>query len=275
MWPSLVHSQTTRNTRERGLLFWAREEEPDNGTSSTISLPTDSSFSDSYIEDERKHEFEREMDKLERWLEDDEDTQGTGDIHAWISADATNSQSLPTPTISLSATTSSPIGFDDDFTDFVSAPSSLSVQSLEVGHDAERLRPMHTGASYQSLASDAGESVDAWVGYTQFDNESDAGLPSSDEITETAQRMFGPISLQPHSATSISPQITDNHSEAPTSYEEDEDDMPPFDLTHVLAALQGMKEEIAGIDDQDVRRRAAARVALGLVYGLQGEENFA
>ena len=33
-----------------------------------------------------------------------------------------------------------------------------------------------------------------------------------------------------------------------------------------------MKEEIAGMEDEEERRRAAARVALGLVYGLRKEE---
>ena len=41
-----------------------------------------------------------------------------------------------------------------------------------------------------------------------------------------------------------------------------------FDLSRVFSALQGMKDEIAGMEDEDERRRAAARVALGLVYGL-------
>ena len=41
-----------------------------------------------------------------------------------------------------------------------------------------------------------------------------------------------------------------------------------FDLSRVFSSLQGMKEEIAGMENEDERRRAAARVALGLVYGL-------
>ncbi|EIN12636.1 hypothetical protein PUNSTDRAFT_124399 [Punctularia strigosozonata HHB-11173 SS5] len=44
-----------------------------------------------------------------------------------------------------------------------------------------------------------------------------------------------------------------------------------FDLNRVFSALQGMKEEIGMMDDEDERRRAAARVALGLVYGLERE----
>ena len=45
-----------------------------------------------------------------------------------------------------------------------------------------------------------------------------------------------------------------------------------FDLSRVLGALQGMKDEIAGMTDEGARRKAAARVALGLVYGLRRED---
>jgi hypothetical protein len=45
----------------------------------------------------------------------------------------------------------------------------------------------------------------------------------------------------------------------------------PFDLNRVFSALQGMKEEISLLDDEEERKRAAARVALGLVYGLERE----
>ena len=58
-----------------------------------------------------------------------------------------------------------------------------------------------------------------------------------------------------------------------TSDEDDPDDyeMAPFDLSRVMSALQGMKEEIAGMENEDERRKAAAKVALGLVYGLEAE----
>ena len=59
----------------------------------------------------------------------------------------------------------------------------------------------------------------------------------------------------------------------PEPDEDDPDDyeMAPFDLSRVMSALQGMKEEIAGMENEDERRKAAAKVALGLVYGLEAE----
>lgn len=53
----------------------------------------------------------------------------------------------------------------------------------------------------------------------------------------------------------------------------DEPSFAPFDLSRVFSALQGMKAEIAGMEDEDERRRAAARVALGLVYGLEAQRD--
>jgi len=49
--------------------------------------------------------------------------------------------------------------------------------------------------------------------------------------------------------------------------------MGNFDLSRVLNALQTMKEEISGMDDEDARRKAAARAALGLVYGLERQDS--
>ncbi len=36
-----------------------------------------------------------------------------------------------------------------------------------------------------------------------------------------------------------------------------------------MNALQGMKAEIADMEEESERRKAAARIALGLVYGLE------
>ena len=50
--------------------------------------------------------------------------------------------------------------------------------------------------------------------------------------------------------------------------EGEDPDIPPFDLTRVLHSLQAMRGEIAGIDDEEERKKMAAKVALGLVYGM-------
>jgi hypothetical protein len=55
----------------------------------------------------------------------------------------------------------------------------------------------------------------------------------------------------------------------------DEDDfgLSRFDLSRVFSSLQVMKEKISEMTDDGERRSAAARVALGLVYGLQRDED--
>ena len=46
---------------------------------------------------------------------------------------------------------------------------------------------------------------------------------------------------------------------------------PNVDLSTLLPALQGMKDEIASLPTMEERRKAAARVALGLVWALEGD----
>ncbi|KDR82914.1 hypothetical protein GALMADRAFT_238566 [Galerina marginata CBS 339.88] len=46
-----------------------------------------------------------------------------------------------------------------------------------------------------------------------------------------------------------------------------------FDLERVLHSLQAFRSEISGMEDEDEKRRMAARVALGLVYGLEGMDD--
>lgn len=55
--------------------------------------------------------------------------------------------------------------------------------------------------------------------------------------------------------------------------EDDMGDLTSFDLTRVLGALRQLKEEIRGIEDEDVRRMAAAKAAMGVVYGLEGDDD--
>jgi hypothetical protein len=38
----------------------------------------------------------------------------------------------------------------------------------------------------------------------------------------------------------------------------------------VFGVLQEYKTEMAGMEDEEEKRKTAARVALGLVYGLEG-----
>ncbi|KAI0693430.1 hypothetical protein C8T65DRAFT_667998 [Cerioporus squamosus] len=176
---------------------------------------------------------------------------------------------------------------------------------LEVNYDVGRLTPMHTGMSYRSLASmsDFGGDDSMFVAqdgeYGTLNDEDDPDLPSRAEILETSRRIFGAAAFSPVPDTSPSnipgssasvsaieepPSSTTAPSRAPpqppasadssldlslNSEEGDADEsFAAFDLSRVFSALQGMKEEIAGMENEDERRRAAARVALGLVYGL-------
>ncbi|TFK86022.1 hypothetical protein K466DRAFT_524902 [Polyporus arcularius HHB13444] len=176
---------------------------------------------------------------------------------------------------------------------------------LEVNYDVGRLTPMHTGMSYRSLnsMSDFGGDDSLFVAqdgeYGTLNDEDDPELPSRAEILETSRRIFGAAAFspvpdsphsntagssgaataaeEPHTATVSSSRIppqpsasTDPSLDLSQDSEEGDADesFAAFDLSRVFSALQNMKEEIAGMENEDERRRAAARVALGLVYGL-------
>ncbi|KAH7885299.1 hypothetical protein F5I97DRAFT_2074409 [Phlebopus sp. FC_14] len=144
--------------------------------------------------------------------------------------------------------------------------------------DMSRLTPGDTGfeISYRSLGSvsDFGD-VDGERSFHdhRLDDSGDEDMPSKAEIVETSRRIFGsvPLSLSPtdergtHQA--MRPKLLSDV-EAKIDDEMTDDDLERFDLQGMLSALQGLKEEIAGMPDKE-RRKAAARVALGLAYGLE------
>jgi hypothetical protein len=75
-------------------------------------------------------------------------------------------------------------------------------------------------------------------------DDDDPDLPTQAEIQAASQKIFGATAGVPGA----------------------------FDVSHVFSVLESMKEEIGGINDEDERRRAAARVALGFVAGLGYED---
>lgn len=191
-------------------------------------------------------------------------------------------QDMPTPTINTPTVEGHDIpslGFDDDFTEFVSAPSSRSLDSL----DADRLVPMHTGASYRSLASVSDFGSDGMLSMSSPTGDAeDPDLPSQAEIAETSRRIFGSsvplpipdISRPSESSLTLSSYGSGDEQHSFEHHDDDDDfEMSAFDLSRVLSALQGMKDEISGMEDEGERRKAAARVALGLVYGLQADRD--
>ncbi|KAI0328906.1 hypothetical protein GY45DRAFT_1372025 [Cubamyces sp. BRFM 1775] len=145
-------------------------------------------------------------------------------------------------------------------------------------------------------------------GYGALDDgeEDDPDLPSRAEILETSRRLFGAAALGPPPAaqpsslsdsaatatasigqdagpstarpvTTTEAPAQDANSSADLSLDSEEGDenhsFASFDLSRVFSALQGMKAEIAGMENEEERRRAAARVALGLVYGLSAQSD--
>ncbi|TCD66606.1 hypothetical protein EIP91_001115 [Steccherinum ochraceum] len=310
MWPTLVQAGPSRSRKSRAmeLLDWAREEEEDDGLKALVSPPYNP---DDHVEESssqtrttqephhKKSRMQREMDELQKWLEEEDHAlthrHKQDDHEAWTHADWTDMPTTPTINAPFGA---EDLGFEDDFTDFVGAPVEVHYGGTGAPK-AERLIPMRTGASYQSLASFDDHSFSA--SHTSVaDTEDDDELPSRNEIEETSRRIFGhipsPLSTlqvppQPRSSRNLDspanfptslpspasqphdiPFDTPDSSFAPDDDDDDEYEMGAFDLSRVLSALQGMKEEISSMGDEDERRKAAARVALGLVYGLQKEE---
>ena len=172
------------------------------------------------------------------------------------------------------------IGFEDDFTAFVSAPA-VNIEEGETTPDAfgyrkqqdspmpsairsGTLEPGSANVRYQSLGSDFGGSDigDEEPQYESLDGDGDSeddDLPTKEEIRETSGQIFGKV-------VAGTPLV-----EASSSMPDDSDGderVAPFDLSQVMNALQQFKSDISGMDDEEERRKAAARVALGLVYGL-------
>ncbi|KAG6814226.1 hypothetical protein H0H92_015341 [Tricholoma furcatifolium] len=280
MWPSMqptTKGTTKPQTRERVLLDWA-----------STSLDVSSlAVEDAPIAGEqtsnRAMAMKQEMQELARWLEEDVDASRDD---PWRTATST-------ATISLSPTAMEPgglpertdsetFGFDDNFTVFVSAPapddldaSGRSTPDIPPNEQSLSVAP-HAGSLYRSLGSvsDFGGSED---GRTDEDGAED--LPSKEEILSTSSRIFGASKHLPtpgSKAYERSLSIPDEDLDTSGNHEGDADgdasyDMEAFDLSKVLTTLQEMKAEIASIGDEGERRKAAARVALGLVYGLEAD----
>ena len=260
--------------------------------------------------------MQKEMEQLERWLQEDEFTHPDED--PWNNTNMrplANPLSMNDSPIGMGSshvppwqeTKSQPaqlqLGFDDDFTVFISAPAGADPGFLSASgrstpnasSDLDRLEPMHTGASYASLGSvsDFGENE------VQDD---DTHLPSKAEIQASSNRIFGStLSLSTpkrravlsHGSSNTAAERTtaeDGESfETPhafsTTFNPDRDAHPSllemeddnyevgnFDLSRVFNTLQNMKEEITGMEEEE-RRKAAARATLGLVYGLERQRD--
>ncbi|KAL1702755.1 hypothetical protein EV121DRAFT_292995 [Schizophyllum commune] len=156
----------------------------------------------------------------------------------------------------------------------------------------------HAGPFYHSLGSvsDFGDEQAPGSHDILPSDDEDENLPSQAEIREASARIFGaphassssaggpssntgassssagaPSSTAPNTTSDPDPTTATSRPLSDDQDDPDDYEMAPFDLSRVMSALQGMKEEIAGMENEDERRKAAAKVALGLVYGLEAE----
>ena len=289
MWPSMIQSShpssgpaSKRVSRARELLDWARQEESEDGLCALVQSPIDETETEGDTDDPssptdpstalqakpKTSRMQKEIDEFQRWLEEDESQRVNED--PWARRDELPGTKTPTMAISIGSGTGFGDGFEDDFTDFIGAPM-----------DHEPRRPESNSTKGRPF------------GYTSLDSEFDAlkdddgDFPSQDEIEAATRRIFGSAS-SPHPPTSASGSLLQHQylsatnisglsaSPAPsTSTLGDDDDfgIPRFDLSRVFSTLQVMKDEISEMTDDEERRRAAARVALGLVYGLERDED--
>jgi len=320
MWPSMVQ-QTSKRVTTTGFVGTAQE---DLGVSSDDYRNLVRLVGQKISGNDGDY-MQRELEELERWL--DEDTlSGDPDARSADSQDdaipwsTTVTPGTLSPSLSGFLPSSHPAtpdaGFDDDFTSFVSASpeteagipptSSHSSSSLpgftslvstsfsstfgfdsassgrstpifDEQFDTSRLAPQEAYTSLGSV-SDHGDLDKGPVylerSFTSGDGESE-DMPTRAEIEQTSLKIFGhmPSSLSSTHERGKQPQavLGDTQSQGCPAEEVDVEmtdvDLERFDLQNVLGVLQGLKEEIAGMPDKD-RRKAAARVALGLAYGF-------
>ena len=255
MWPSMRARTDTPRTHvvaTAGLLDWATRPRL-----RSQSAPKSTSQDD--------------VDAFERWLQDDSDVDSSLKSDPWAHAATASTQEVRTPLA---------MAFDDDFTVFVSSPAqgkakekSMFDEDTSIDGTGDDSLVSETGYSYRTLGSgsDFGDEErqhedgkrgdrDQSGDDDQGEGEDETDQPTRDEIRATSARIFGAAVLTSIDSAEMS------LPEDASSY-----DLASLDLSKVVSTLNGMKAEIAGMPDEKEKRRAAARVALGLVYGLERE----
>lgn len=298
MWPSMkAQAKNSKHVkgglqRDPSLFEWGKEGAHDHSSSLVDDLVENSS-SQLSAQARRK---QVEMEELTRWLENDVHDSDLEDpwklaarsdamVSSPVGDDGGFSDKFPAS--SEQAGSSIPpdfAKFDDDFTVFVSAPINTAVEGSKAGSGRstpegggdgqDGLKPSGGLRSYNTLGSvsDFGGSEDGKESKHVISDDEDDDLPTRDEILEASSRIFGKKSKSRPAAGFRQIHDTEPHMRlGEAELEGEEYDMAPFDLSRVLGSLQQMKEEISGMENEDERRKAAARVALGLVYGLEAE----
>ena len=193
----------------------------------------------------------------------------------------TQTQTKSTTSHSISITRSS--GFDDDFSAFVSAPvvsiagdttattkttpASTAASASEPIADARRLHtqtqslllPSHTGGSIMSdlSISDTGDDLSVGGGYEALDDISNDSLFEHGGADIDDGDPYPSISDQQSGSSDRAASLGD----------------VPFDLPNILNALQTIREDVAGIEDEAERRATTARFASEFVYKRMGVDD--
>lgn len=173
----------------------------------------------------------------------------------------------PLPSLSFSSTFTFDSGSD---TSGRSTPANEEHNFSHLSANASDL-----GVSYRSLGS-VSDFGDLKAEESHKHEDSGDEMPSNAEIAATSKRIFGATPLAFSSTDRNDTSSLQENLFVPSEVEAadpSEADLERFDLQRMLSALQGLKEEIAGMPDSQERKRAAARVALGLVYGLDGNSD--
>ncbi|OJA17979.1 hypothetical protein AZE42_08945, partial [Rhizopogon vesiculosus] len=196
------------------------------------------------------------------------------DFTAFVSASSSTADAETTKSTASSSAGRAPLAsssFSSTFTfDTDSDTSGRSTPGIDE-QDSSRLLASDFGTSYRSLGS-VSDFGNPEPEESHNKEDSDDEMPSNAEIAATSKRIFGaiPLALSPVDGNDIR-SLQENlplPSEVEVAAEPSEADLERLDLQSMLSALQGLKEEIAGMPDSRERKKAAARVALGLVYGL-------
>jgi len=143
-------------------------------------------------------------------------------------------------------------GGEDEFGEMVGAPGKDDWAELGDGDEHEH---------------EHGGEGEGWT--VLEEEEEEDGLPAEAEVVRTHVQIFGPPPPPPAPPGGSS----SSQPKAAADQPRREDYEQAFDLSSALGALQSMRDEIQGMTDEKARRRAAARVALGLVHGLGLKEN--
>ncbi|KAH8998645.1 hypothetical protein EDB92DRAFT_1836349 [Lactarius akahatsu] len=304
MWPSMVRRGRDDGGHARKgpavpFDFDVLHTEEGGEEEETLAALMAASAADSGAPLTRATRMQREMATLERWLIENEEMH-EAELGEPISSSPTGIDDDDAPRVpAVRATSGDPWlshdgsttqrgggggggggtpGFDDDFSAFVSAPAvSVSPAVATAGYAyatasaseftlaATRAHgfstppppprcscPHTTGGSYRSLRSGTSglpSDVDDLAGYEALDDRSSFFSPEHE---------FADPDADPRTPVGRGERVglTDGRA--------------PFDLADILASLQTMREDVAGIEDEAQRKAATARFASEFVFQRMG-----